>query len=76
MDCRWLLNRVPQATVKHVFQEANYCVDALAKNGCNLDVEFYVFDAPPSFVTDLICADVNGTNYCRLTAANLAILAS
>ena len=62
--------------VKHVFREANYCADALAKNGCNLDVEFFFFYAPPSFVTDLICSDVNGTNYCRLTATNLAILAS
>ena len=59
-----------------MFWEANYCADALAKNGCNLDVEFCVFDAPPSFVTDLICSDVNGTNYCRFTATNLAILAS
>ena len=76
MDCGWLLNRLPQATVKHVFQEANHCANALAKNGCNLDVKFCVFDVPPSFVTALICSDVNGTNYCRLTAANLAILAS
>ena len=75
VDCKLLLNMLPRARVKHVFWEANHCADALAKNGCTLDVEFCVSDVPPSFVTALVCFDVNGVNYRRLTAANLAILA-
>ena len=75
VDCKLLLNMLPRARVKHVFWEANLCADALAKNGCTLDVEFCVFDVLPSFVTALVYFDVNGVNYCRLTAANLAILA-
>lgn len=74
VDCKLLLNRLPRARVKHVFWEANYYVDALAKHGCTLDVEFFVFDVPPPFVTELV--NVNGVNHCRLTVANLAILAS
>ena len=76
MDYRLLLNRLPCARVKHVFRKANHCANALAKNECTIDVEFCVFDVSPSFVTTLVCSDVNGVNYCRLTATNLAILAS
>ena len=76
VDCRLLLNRIPLARVNHVFREANHCADALTKNGCTLEEAFCVFDSAPPFVKELLCSDVNGVNYCRLSATNLAILAS
>ncbi|KAK9991108.1 hypothetical protein SO802_026093 [Lithocarpus litseifolius] len=76
VDCRLLLNRIPLARVNHVFREANHCADALAKNGCMLEEDFCIFDSAPPVVKDLLCKDVNGTNFCRLSAVNLASLAS
>ena len=59
-----------------MFQEANRCADALARNGSTMEEEFCIFDSAPNFVKELLCSDVNGVNYCRLSAVNLAILAS
>ena len=49
---------VPHTKVKHVFQEANKCVDALARKGCHAHEEFVIFDGPPSVdVSDVVYAD-------------------
>ncbi|OIT03423.1 hypothetical protein A4A49_57577, partial [Nicotiana attenuata] len=36
-DCRYLLRKVNDPQLKHVFREANGVADLLAKNGCSLD---------------------------------------
>ena len=59
-----------------MFQEANRCADALARNGSTMEEEFCIFYSAPNFVKELLCSDVNGVNYCRLSAVNLAIMAS
>ena len=76
VDCRLLLSRIPHARVSHVFREANRSADALARNGSIMEEEFCTFDSAPNFVKELLCSDVNGVNFCRLSAVNLAILAS
>ena len=58
-----------------MFREANHNADALARNGSTMDEEFCIFDSAPNFVKELLCSDVNGVDYCRLSAVNLAILA-
>ena len=77
LDCRLLPELIPHTKVKHVFREANKCVDALAKNGCHAHEEFVIFDSPPSVdVSDIVYADEIGESFCRQVAANLASLAA
>lgn len=76
VDCRLLVNRIPLARVSHVFREENCCADALANNGNTMEGYFCVFNFAPPFVKEFLCSYVNGVNHCRLSAANLASLAS
>ena len=76
-DCILLLELIPHTKVKHVFQEAIKCADALAKKGCHAHEEFVIFDGSPSVdVSDIVYADEIGESFCRLVVANLAILAA
>ena len=76
-DCRLLLEMIPHTMVKHVFREANKCVDALARKGCHAHEEFVIFDGPPSVdVSIVVYADEIGESFCRQVVANLAILAA
>jgi ribonuclease HI len=45
-DCRYLLQRIPQNELKHVFREANKCADSLANLGRTQEEDFVVFDSP------------------------------
>ena len=47
-DCRYLLTRLTQAQVVHVYREGNCYADALAKWGSNMLEGFVVFDRPPN----------------------------
>ena len=76
-DCRLLLDKIPHTKVKRVFREANKCVNALARKGCNSQEEFVIFYVPPSDdISALVYADENGESFCRHVAANLAVLAA
>ena len=76
-DCKLLLSKIPLTKVKHVYQEANRCADALARKGCTLQEDFVIFDVPlSSVISSFMCLEVNGVNYCRPSTTNLAILAS
>jgi len=76
-DCRLLLELIPHTKVKHVFREANKCVNALVRKGCHAHEEFVIFDGPPSVdVFDIVYADEIGESFCRQVVANLAILAA
>ena len=56
-DCRNLLLMFTNPVVKHVFREANQCVDALANLGLTLDCPFQYFSNPPSVVANLLAFD-------------------
>ena len=77
VDCRLLLELIPHTKVKHVFQEANKCADALANNGCHAHEEFVIFYSPPFVdVYDIVYVDEIGENFCRQVVASLATLAA
>ena len=64
--CRLLLEMVPHTKVKHVFQEANKCADALVRKGCHAHEEFVIFDGPPSVdVSTVVYVDEIGESFCR-----------
>ena len=76
-DCRFLLSRLMQARVVHVFRETNKCAYFLARRGCSIRENFVIFDAPPSIdLVNLLVLDVNGRSDLRLVAMTLASMAS
>uniref|UniRef100_A0A7N2KU00 RNase H type-1 domain-containing protein n=1 Tax=Quercus lobata TaxID=97700 RepID=A0A7N2KU00_QUELO len=76
-DCRSLLRKFHQVRVEHVFREANFCADALARRGVFQTKDFAILDAPPSIdIISYVNSDANGLYYGRLTIATLAIMAS
>ncbi|KAL0012613.1 hypothetical protein SO802_007721 [Lithocarpus litseifolius] len=75
-DCRYLLDKLPQVRVVHVFREANKCTDWLAKWGSSMREDFAVFDFPfAAELETLVAKDINGLYYCRLVAASMASVA-
>ena len=76
IDCRNLLDKLPEVRVVHVFREANKCADWLAKWGCSMSEDFAVFDFPfTAELETLVVKDINGLYYCRLVAASIASVA-
>ena len=56
-DCKNLLKEFPNTQVVHAYQEANQCVDALAKMGVGSLTSFIVFWTPPSMVDSILAHD-------------------
>ena len=56
-DCRFLLHKFWQVGVKHIFREANKCVDGLARKGCLQQENFLVFTNPlsPNIASFVMC---------------------
>ena len=76
LDCRLLLRNFPQSRVRHVFREANFGANAMAKRGVSQVEDFVVFDNPPSNdVNSFVNSDMYGLYYGRLTTATTATLA-
>ena len=72
-DYRYLLGKLPQVRVSHVFREANKCADWLAKWGSVMKEDFVGFEFP--FTTELetlLAKDNNGLYYARLVATSMA----
>ena len=67
-DCKHLVTQTTQARVKHVYREANRCVDFLAKLGTTLenDFSFSFFSSPLVDVLTILEADVCGLSVNRL----------
>ncbi|GLT52115.1 hypothetical protein SLA2020_254740 [Shorea laevis] len=65
MDCKALLNMIPQVQVKNILREANMVADALAKKGVSTPHGFNIlYICPPE--VDLLCtADYVGVSYPR-----------
>lgn len=56
--------------MQHVFREANFRADALARRGLSQDKDFVVFETPHSYVINsFVISDNNGLYYSRLTTA-------
>ena len=50
LDCRLLLSKIPHARVSHVFREANYIANALARNCSTMEEDFCVFYQPQTLL--------------------------
>ena len=46
MDCKPLINQIPQVRMKHCYRKANKYTDALARMGASSNQEFLLFDCP------------------------------
>ena len=76
-DCRFLIARLVQVRVGHVYREANQCADFLTKRGCSMMENFAVFDFSLSAdMYILIESDKNGLYYYRYVANTLASVGS
>jgi hypothetical protein len=56
-DCKNLIQAFTSQVVKHVYREANQCVDALANLGLHLELSSTVFVNPPLVVENLLAFD-------------------
>lgn len=64
-DCRVLLSKIPVHKVQPCFREANRCINALAKMGADMDMDFITFQLPPDCIGNEIRIDASSTAYCR-----------
>ena len=77
LDYRSLIVSLTQIWVAHVFREANWCADYLAKNGCYMREDFVIFYVSPYNELDgLLVFDRNGLCSYRWVASTLASVAS
>ena len=65
-DCRLLLEKFHQVSIKHIYREANKCADILAKDGCSMlgDLDFSLFSSPPAHVLGVLDFDLSN-NVCN-----------
>ena len=56
-NCRYLLGSIPKVKVNYCYQEANQCIDILAKNGAYPQEDFTSFVCPPSDIVMLLYFD-------------------
>ena len=56
-DCKLLMNQIPQASISHVYREANKSADWLASFGLNLDSYFVLWNGPPVDLIPILEAD-------------------
>ncbi len=65
VDCKCLLERFERFTLKHIYKEANGCVDILVKAGCDQQVDFLCFTTASTYVlTALNFNTSNVIHYC------------
>ncbi|GLT27441.1 hypothetical protein SLA2020_024380 [Shorea laevis] len=64
MDCRALLNVIPQVRLRHIFRESNMAADAIAKKGTHA-LAFVILYNCPADVELLYFADAIGVGYPR-----------
>ncbi|GAA0145095.1 hypothetical protein LIER_42845 [Lithospermum erythrorhizon] len=65
LDCRWLLARLGDSPMNHVFREGNKPADTMANLGCSLTQDFCVFITPAVEVLHLIELDCDGIGSIR-----------
>ena len=69
-DCKFLLQRISQAEVKHVFREANKCEDGLANLGRIQEDDFVLFDSPPNLIYNAFSFDMSENFSLRFVSCN------
>ena len=68
-DCRSLMERFENCSLKHIFREANGCVDLLAKTGCDQRPDFISFPNAPAHVLEALAFDVLSATRFRLISS-------
>ena len=71
-DCKYLLGKLPQVRVSHVFREPNKFTDQLAKWDCAMEEDFAVFEFSfTAKLETLVAKDNNGLYYTRLMVCTI-----
>ncbi|RYR61100.1 hypothetical protein Ahy_A04g018201 [Arachis hypogaea] len=60
-----LLVGLESVIVRHIYREANFCTNALAKAGQEQEVGVYCFKFPPVMVAHQVLADRSGMKFSR-----------
>jgi hypothetical protein len=68
-DCRYLLERFELRSLKHIFREANGCVDLLTKAGCAQQSDLVYFSNAPTHVLEALALDVSNATRFRLISS-------
>ena len=68
-DCRFLMERFEECSLKHIFREANGCADLLAKTGCDQSSDFISFSNAPAYVLEALAFDVSNATRFRLISS-------
>ena len=74
MDCRTLINQVPQVRIMHCFREANICTDALTWKDPIIQQDFVVYDSLPVDIAMLLYYDQIGMYYERIHPQTVGFL--
>jgi hypothetical protein len=69
IDCRYLIERFEHYSLKHIFREANGCVDLLAKVGCDQLLDFISFPNALAHVLEALAFDVLNATRFRLISS-------
>ncbi|XVF24673.1 hypothetical protein REPUB_Repub13aG0147600 [Reevesia pubescens] len=62
-DIRALKDRDWICSFSHILREGNFSANALAKSGCDMELDFEVLWSPPSFLTSFLQADKWGVKF-------------
>ena len=73
--CRPIISAIHQlcskdwiVEINHVFHEANFCADSLAKHGHQITLGLSVFNSRPSFMSVVFSADLMGCSHEKVIA--------
>ena len=70
-DCRQLASNIPQVVFRHIYREANSCVDRLANLRRLQQLDFVLHSSPPVDLASFVLADCQGVYSKRLGPAPL-----
>ena len=73
-DCRQLVARFSRCCIRHIYREANICVDKLSKLGLVQSLDFVLHHSPPVDLVSLIESDKCGLYSNRRCPAPYSIL--
>ncbi|OMO83333.1 reverse transcriptase [Corchorus olitorius] len=62
---QWLMNQLGILRLNHTLREGNQVADQLAKAATSLEQNFYIYNAVPNFISNLLLADLMGTYFPR-----------
>ena len=63
------MERFEHYSLKHIFREANGCVDLFAKVGCDQLLDFISFPNAPAHVLEALAFDVSNPTRFRLISS-------